>query len=115
MRAEATGAREAFNLAATGRYHDACDRLHKATGGVTDPALRGWLTEQRAAYLHHVDPAAAQRLLSKALDDNPFVLRPAGGVTPVQLRPAALQARRRPRSWPRSTRTPPHSCWRCRR
>lgn len=59
---------------------------------MTDRAVRGWLTEQRAAYLHHVDHTAARRLLAKALDDNPFVLRPAGGVTPAQLRPAAVQA-----------------------
>jgi hypothetical protein len=59
---------------------------------VTDRAVRGWLTEQRASYLYHVDHTAAQRLLAKALDDNPFVLRPAGGVTPAQLRPAAVQA-----------------------
>lgn len=92
VRDEAIGVREAFNLAATGRYVDASDRLQKAIGTVSDPAVRGWLIEQRAAYLHHVEPAAAQKLLSKALDDNPFVLRPAGGVTPAQLRPAAVQA-----------------------
>lgn len=92
VRAEAIGIREAFNLAATGRYNDASDRLQKAIGAVTDRAVRGWLTERRAAYLHLVDHPAAQRLLAKALDDNPFVLRPAGGVTPAQLRPAAVQA-----------------------
>ncbi|WP_327309826.1 DEAD/DEAH box helicase (plasmid) [Streptomyces sp. NBC_01298] len=92
VRAEAVGAREAFNLATTGRYDDAAARLQKALGSVTDPAVRGWMAEQRAAYLHHVDPHIAQQQLSRALDDNPFVLKPVGGVTPTQLRPAAAQA-----------------------
>jgi hypothetical protein len=63
VRAEAIGIREAFNLAATGRYNDASDRLQKAIGTVTNRAVRGWLTEQRAAYFHQVDHTAAQRLL----------------------------------------------------
>jgi hypothetical protein len=57
-----------------------------------DKAVRGLLTEQRAAYLHQVDAASAQRMLTRALADNPFVLRPAAGVTPTQLKAAAVQA-----------------------
>lgn len=83
---------QAFDLAATGRRSDAADRLQKVIPTITDPAVRGWLTEQRAAYLHHVDTAAAQRLLTKALDDNPFLLRPASGVSPAKQRPAAALA-----------------------
>ncbi|MEV6676310.1 hypothetical protein AB0N09_05495 [Streptomyces erythrochromogenes] len=89
----AVGAREAFNLATTGRYDDAAARLQKSLGSVTDPAVRGWIGEQRAAYLHHVDAHVAQQQLSRALDDNPFVLKPVGGVTPTQLGPQ----RHRPR------------------
>uniref|UniRef100_UPI001CB6FBCA hypothetical protein n=1 Tax=Nonomuraea sp. SYSU D8015 TaxID=2593644 RepID=UPI001CB6FBCA len=92
VRDEAVAQREAFDLAATGRHAEAAERLGRAIGDITDPALRGWLCEQRAAYLHHVDAAAAQKMLAKALNDNPFLLRPISGVTPVQLRPAAAQA-----------------------
>ncbi|MFJ5635056.1 hypothetical protein ACIQF5_20765 [Streptomyces goshikiensis] len=75
----------------SGRY-DAAARLQNALGSVTDPAVRGWIGEQRAAYLHHGDAHIAQQPLSRALDDNPFVLKPIGGVTPAQLRPTAAQA-----------------------
>ncbi|TKA12060.1 DEAD/DEAH box helicase [Actinacidiphila oryziradicis] len=92
VRPEAVAARSAFDLAATHRYSEACDRLQEVLGQVTDPAMRGLLAEQRAAYLHHFEPNAAQNALRKALDDNPHVLRPLGGVAAAQLRPAAAQA-----------------------
>jgi hypothetical protein len=92
IRAEAVAARAAFDLAATGRPRDAADRMQRAITELDDPAVRGLLIEQRAAYLHHVDPAAAQRMLGGALEENPFVLRPAAGVVPAQLRAASAQA-----------------------
>jgi hypothetical protein len=61
--------------------------------GAGDRALRGWLREQKAAYLHLTDRAAAERALAGALDDNPFVLRPVNGGAPVQLKAAAVQSR----------------------
>ncbi|MDP9868816.1 MULTISPECIES: DUF6245 family protein [Streptosporangium] len=61
VRQEAVALRQAFDLAATGRRSDAADRLKKVIPTITDPAVHGWLTEQRAAYFHHVDAAAAQQ------------------------------------------------------
>ncbi|MEU8034762.1 hypothetical protein AB0C13_40610 [Streptomyces sp. NPDC049099] len=58
-----------------------------------DQALRGWLQEQKAAYLHMADPAVAQQMLAGTLDENQFVLKPAGGVAPTQIKAAAVQAR----------------------
>jgi hypothetical protein len=93
VRPEAITSRRAFDLAATGRQRDAADAMQRATTELEDPAVRGLLLEQRAAYLHHVDPTAAQRMLARALELNPFVLRPAAGVQPAQLRAAAVQAK----------------------
>jgi hypothetical protein len=95
VRPEAVALREAFDLAATGRAPAAAERAQKAVNalGDRDRALRGWLREQKAAYLHQTDPVAAQQALAGALNDNTFVLRPVHGAAPVQLKAAAVQAR----------------------
>ncbi|MEU9272698.1 hypothetical protein AB0E04_46030 [Streptomyces sp. NPDC048251] len=95
VRDEAVALREAFDLAATGRAPAAAERVQKAVNDLDegDRALRGWLREQKAAYLHLTDPVAAQRALAGALDDNAFVLRPVNGGSPVQLKAAAVQSR----------------------
>ncbi|MCX4993708.1 DEAD/DEAH box helicase family protein [Streptomyces sp. NBC_00568] len=95
VRDEAVALRKAFDLAATGRAPAAAERVQKAVNdlGAGDRALRGWLREQKAAYLHLTDRAAAERALAGALDDNPFVLRPVNGGAPVQLKAAAVQSR----------------------
>ncbi|MFF8945976.1 hypothetical protein ACF1A5_27600 [Streptomyces sp. NPDC014864] len=56
-------------------------------------ALRGWLREQKAAYLYMTDRVAAQQVLAGALDENQFVLKPVGGVAPAQIKATAVQAR----------------------
>jgi hypothetical protein len=93
IRPEAIASREAFDLAAAGQTRAAADRLQQVINGLEDRATRGWLTEQKAAYLHQTDPVAAQRLLAAAVRENPFVLRPAAGIAPAPVRPAAVQAR----------------------
>ncbi|OLF06259.1 DEAD/DEAH box helicase [Actinophytocola xanthii] len=93
VRPEAIAARDAFDLAAAGQHNPAVDRLQQAINGITDPALRGWVREQKATYLHFIDPATAQQQLGAAIRDNPAVLRPAVGVDIRQARPAAVQAR----------------------
>jgi hypothetical protein len=93
VRPEATGLREAFNLAATGRTVPAAERVQQAVNAVEDTALRGWLREQKAAYLHHTDPHTAQQALAGALNDNPFVLRPVNGAAPAKIKAADVQAR----------------------
>ncbi|MFJ7497891.1 hypothetical protein ACIQZB_43790 [Streptomyces sp. NPDC097727] len=93
VRPETIDAREAFDLAATGQPRAAADRLQQAINGLEDPALRGWFMEQKAAYLHLVDPVAAQQLLTSAVNENEFVLKPAAGIAPAKIRAAAVQAR----------------------
>ncbi|MFI9835249.1 DEAD/DEAH box helicase family protein [Streptomyces sp. NPDC051913] len=95
VRDEAVALREAFDLAATGRTPAAAERVQKAVNalGDGDKALRGWLREQKAAYLHLTDPVAAQQALAGALNDNAFVLRDVNHGAPVRLKAAAVQSR----------------------
>lgn len=93
VRPEAVAAREAFDLAVAGQTDQAADRLQQAINGIADPALRGWIREQKAGYLHFTDAALAQQQLGAAIRDNPMVLRPTVGVDVRKMRPAAVQAR----------------------
>ncbi|MEU6572589.1 helicase C-terminal domain-containing protein [Streptomyces sp. NPDC046805] len=93
VRPEAVALRQAFDLAATGRSSAAADRIQLAINDVDDDALRGWLREQKAAYLHLTDASTAQRVLNDAIAQNPFVLRPVAGVSPTQIKAAAVQSR----------------------
>ncbi|WP_394622297.1 DEAD/DEAH box helicase (plasmid) [Lentzea sp. JNUCC 0626] len=93
VRPEAVAAREAFDFATAGQHNQAVDRLQAVIDGIVDPALRGWVREQKATYLHFVDPAIAQQQLGAAIRDNPAVLRPVVGVDVRRARAAAVQAR----------------------
>ena len=93
IRPEAIAAREAFDLAAAGQTRAAADRLQQVINITENRALRGWIMEQKAAYLHVTDAAAAQLLLAKAVQENSFVLRPATGIAPAPIKAAAVQAR----------------------
>lgn len=93
VRPEATALRSAFNLAATGQSGPAAEQVQQAVNAVEDAALRGWLREQKAAYLHLTDAHAAQQSLAGALKDNQFVLRPVNAAQPAKIRAAAVQAR----------------------
>ena len=93
IRPEAIASRRAFDLAAQGQSSAAADTLQEAINGLEDRAMRGWLMEQKAAYLELTDPAAAQQLLAAAGRENSFVLRPTTGVAPAQIKAAAVQAR----------------------
>ncbi len=92
IRPEAIASRQAFDLAAVGQSHAAADTLQRAINDLEDPAMRGWLMEQKAAYLHLTDPVAAQQLLAMAVRENAFVLRPAAGIVPARLKATAAQA-----------------------
>ncbi|MFB9685981.1 DEAD/DEAH box helicase [Amycolatopsis plumensis] len=93
VRPEAVAAREAFDLAVAGQTSQAADRLQTAINDLTDPALRGWVREQKAGYLHFTNPDIAQQQLGAASRENPMVLRPTVNVDLRPSRPAAVQAR----------------------
>ncbi|MEU4494209.1 DEAD/DEAH box helicase [Streptomyces sp. NPDC023998] len=93
VRPEALAQREAFNLAVTGRAPEAADRIQQSINDVEDDALRGWLREQKAAYVHLTDAPTAQLILRDAVAQNPYVQRPMDGITPSRIKAAAVQAR----------------------
>lgn len=93
VRPEAVAARGAFDLASAGQTGAAAERLQRTMNELRDDALRGWMTEQKAAYLHLTDAGAAQRVLAGAVHDNGFVLKTAAGTPPEKIRAAAVQAR----------------------
>jgi hypothetical protein len=79
----AVSLRQAYNSAIRGRNAEAARYAEMAVrsafdGG--DSPLAGWLGETWAAYLHPVDPVAAQQVLSDASLRNNAVLRPIKGV-----------------------------------
>jgi hypothetical protein len=55
--------------------------------------------QQKAAYLHLTDPAAAQAVLASAVQQNRYVLRPVAGINPA--RPVAAQAQAAQKRQPR--------------
>lgn len=92
VRPDAIASREAFDLAAAGQTAAAADKLQAAIQSMDDKPMRGWLKEQRAAYLHFTDPVAAQNALASAVVENAFILRPAAGIAPARLKASAVQA-----------------------
>ena len=73
--------RKAFDLATARNYRAAYDTLTPAIDTATDDAQRGFLMQQAAAYLHHVDRVEAQQLQVKANAKNRNLSRPREGVT----------------------------------
>jgi hypothetical protein len=79
--------RRAFDLASQQRYQEAADSEQQAINAMAaDPQTRGWLRQQKAAYLHPVNPLAAQNLQITALDDNRALLKPNQGIAYVRLK-----------------------------
>jgi hypothetical protein len=92
IRTEAVAIRAAFDLASAGQFGAAADEIQRAINGVEDPLLRGLLREQKASYLHHVDPQLAQQQQGVAVQENGALLKPLVGVTTVRVQAVAAQA-----------------------
>jgi hypothetical protein len=84
--------RQAFELATDGDYRAAAEVISAAVDTVAEPRVQGWLLEQKAAYLQHVDPTGAQDTLAAARGKNPSVTRPLVGVRYQRLAGSADQA-----------------------
>jgi hypothetical protein len=79
--------RQAFDLASQQRYQEAADAQQQAINAMkSDAQTRGWLKQQKGAYLHPVNPLAAQNLQISALDDNRALLKPNQGIAYVRLK-----------------------------
>lgn len=90
----AVARRMAFEDASDGDYAAAADHLGSIAATVTNRREKGWLAEQRAAYIDQIDPAGAQQVLADSRRDNPAILRPLSGVTYQRLSSSNEQARR---------------------
>ena len=86
--------RAAYNSAIRGRHAEAARHAKAAvdTASASDNALAGWLGETWAAYLHPVEPVAAQQALSEAGERNNAVLRPMKGVEYRRIEQTSPQA-----------------------
>lgn len=86
--------RRAFEAATDGDYRAAAEHLSTAVAAASIEREKGWLLEEQAAYLDHVDPQRAQQVLVRARAKNNSVLRPLSGVTYERLSASGDQARR---------------------
>lgn len=85
--------REAFDAAASHQYQTASESISAAINATNEPRIKGWLQEQLAVYLQHIDAARAQQVLAAALKNNPRITRPMEGVTYRRLSASTNQAR----------------------
>jgi hypothetical protein len=76
----AVARRQGFDTARRGRFDQAERYLHDAANAASDDLVRGRLLEQAAAFLHPVDRARSQQILSAAIDRNSLVTRPMHGI-----------------------------------
>jgi hypothetical protein len=90
----AVARREAFEAASDGDHRRAAELLSAAVVAASSEREEGWLLEQKAAYLDHLDPVGAQDVLSVARRKNPMALRPLSGVTYQRLSASGSQAQR---------------------
>jgi hypothetical protein len=72
--------RQGFDAARRGRYEQAERYLHDAANAAGDEPVKGWLLEQAACFLHPIDRARSQQILSAAHDRNSLVTRPIQGI-----------------------------------
>lgn len=85
----AVAQRQAFDDGQIRQYQRSVESLQLVINQVSDMRLRGWLKQQLAEYMHHLDPVSAQQLLLSALSDNRRLLKPIEGITYSRLSPMA--------------------------
>lgn len=68
--------RHAYRAAAAGDFATAARVIGDAINMQPTTKLKGWLREQHAVYLEHIDPTQAQDVLRIARSENPHVTRP---------------------------------------
>jgi hypothetical protein len=73
--------RNAFDAARLGRYDAAEKEVQVVIDKTKERPARGYLLQQRAEYLHHLDPVKAQETQLAAVQANTALLRPIKGVS----------------------------------
>ena len=77
--------REAFDAALLGQNTNSVHAMEQAVNAEPDSRVRGWLKQQLAEYVHHVDPAEAQQVQLAAQKLNRQVTKPLAGVDYIRL------------------------------
>ena len=88
--------RHAYDAAIAGRLEEASRHAGHAVDAALeagDERLAGWLGETLACYLQPVDAVRAQSALATAVERNPAVLRPIGGLEYRRVRESEFQSR----------------------
>lgn len=83
--------RRAFDKASAGDFEAAATLLHEGIRSVTDDLEEGWLLEELAGYLQLFDPIGAQKVLARARESNPGVIKPGVSPSPKPVKGPALQ------------------------
>ena len=76
----AAAERQAFDAVRINRFDQAEAALRVAENGQSDGKVRGWLLDQVAAAVHHLDKVRSQQILHSAIDHNSLVTKPIGGI-----------------------------------
>lgn len=76
----AAAQRQAFDAVRINRFDQAEAALRSAESGQTDAKVRGWLLDQVATAVHHLDKVRSQQILHSAIDRNTLVTKPIGGI-----------------------------------
>lgn len=81
--------REAFDMARINQWQNASEAAQDAVNLATDDITRGYLKQQLAEYVHHVNPTKSQEILLQAIKLNKQVIKPINGVTYSKIRSLA--------------------------
>ncbi|MGI4850328.1 MAG: DEAD/DEAH box helicase, partial [Janthinobacterium lividum] len=73
--------RQAFDAARLGRFDKAKELAQNAVGTVTEKRAKGYLKQQLAEYVHHLNPNEAQQIQLSAVEMNRSLVRPLQGIT----------------------------------
>ena len=72
--------RRAFDLARQNKFEDACSEIEVAANAATEDRAKGFYKEMLAEYMHRLDPAKSQEILSSAISLNRRVTMPVTGI-----------------------------------
>ncbi len=85
--------RKAFDAARLKRFDKAKELAQKAVSSVTERRAKGYLKQQLAEYVQHIDPSHAQEIQLSAVEMNRALIRPLQGITYSKLQmPKGSQA-----------------------
>ncbi|HEX4006477.1 MAG TPA: helicase C-terminal domain-containing protein [Acidobacteriaceae bacterium] len=82
--------RKAFDFGLVGLWGKAKEAAQAAVNKASEDATKGYLMQQLAEYTYHVSQPEAQEILLSAIQLNPRITRPLGGVTYSKLATAVV-------------------------